>query len=75
MITVADFAYEEQGIAIYCDGFAFHGTADKLAGDAMKRNSIQARGWRVLTFWGRTIMAHPKRCVEQIERLRKMTGT
>lgn len=74
LITIADFAYEDQRIAIYCDGYAFHGTADKLAGDAMKRNSIQEQGWRVLTFWGRTIMAHTGRCVEQIARLMRVEG-
>ena len=41
LITIADFAYEDQKIAIHCDGYALHGTADKLAGDAM--NGIQSR--------------------------------
>lgn len=68
LITVADFAYETEKIAIYCDGFAFHGTAEKLAADANKRNYLQGLGWMVLTFWGQTILRNPERCEEQIWR-------
>jgi very-short-patch-repair endonuclease len=68
LITVADFAYESEKIAIYCDGFAFHGTAEKLAADANKRNHLQSQGWVVLTFWGQTILRNPERCEEQIWR-------
>jgi len=64
LITVADFAYEEQRLAIYCDGFAYHGHQDKLIGDARKRNLLQASGWHVLTFWGRTILQHPDQCAD-----------
>ena len=66
LLTVADFAYEEEKIAIYCDGFAFHGSKEKLASDADKRNKLQAKGWSVLTFWGHTILKYPERCEEQI---------
>ncbi|MBI4663076.1 MAG: DUF559 domain-containing protein [Verrucomicrobia bacterium] len=69
LITVADFAYEDRKIAIYCDGFAYHGNAEKLAGDAMKRNHLQSLGWTVLTFWGITILRYPERCVAQIVRV------
>jgi ATP-dependent helicase YprA (DUF1998 family) len=66
VLTVADFAYEQEKIAIYCDGFAYHGNKDKLASDAAKRNEVQAAGWMVLTFWGKTILQFPERCEEQI---------
>lgn len=66
LVTVADFVYEDRTIAIYCDGFAYHGTPEKLAGDAMKRNYLQSLGWTVLTFWGTTILKNPDRCVAQI---------
>jgi very-short-patch-repair endonuclease len=68
LVTVADFAYVAERIAIYCDGFAFHGTADKLAADAQKRNFLQGQGWTVLTFWGQTILRRPDQCEEQIWR-------
>ncbi|HWR96936.1 MAG TPA: helicase-related protein [Candidatus Methanoperedens sp.] len=66
LLTVADFAYEQEKIAIYCDGFAFHSSKEKLASDADKRNKLQAKGWSVLTFWGHTILKYPERCEEQI---------
>jgi hypothetical protein len=66
LITIADFAYEAERLAIYCDGFAYHGDQDKLISDAEKRNKLQAAGWRVLTFWGRTILQHPDRCAAQV---------
>ena len=66
LVTVADFAYEKEKIAIYCDGFAYHGDKETLAKDAQKRNFVQSQGWSVLTFWGKTILTHPERCEEQI---------
>lgn len=71
LLTIADFAYEEEKIAIYCDGYAFHGNKDTLALDAQKRNAVQAQGWSVLTFWGKTILKYPERCEEQIWRVYK----
>ncbi len=67
LITIADFAYETERLAIYCDGFAYHGQPEKLISDAEKRNKLQAFGWHVLTFWGRTILQHPDQCAEQIQ--------
>ncbi len=69
LITVADFAYEDEKIAIYCDGFAYHGNKETLSTDAQKRNELQAQGWAVLTFWGKTILKYPERCEEQIWRV------
>ena len=66
LLTIPDFAYPHQRIAIYCDGFAFHGNAETLAEDARKRNQLQAMGWVVLTFWGRQILRDPNRCVASI---------
>ena len=76
LITVPDFAWENVKLAVYCDGFAFHGNRDTLELDARKRNFLQERGWAVLTYWGRTILRDPDACAEQIveiyrERLRK----
>jgi very-short-patch-repair endonuclease len=69
LVTIADFVYEKEKIAIYCDGFAYHGSKEKLASDAQKRNLLQADGWAVLTFWGQTILKYPERCEEQIWRV------
>lgn len=66
LLTVPDFAYPDRQVAIFCDGFAFHGNAVTLSEDARKRNRLQALGWLVLTFWGRQILGNPVRCVEEI---------
>jgi G:T-mismatch repair DNA endonuclease (very short patch repair protein) len=66
LLTVPDFAYPERKIAIYCDGFAYHGNVDTLSQDARKRNALQAKGWSVLVFWGRQILRNPAGCEAQI---------
>jgi len=69
LITVPDFAWEDVRLAVYCDGFAVHGNVDTLALDAAKRNWLQAHGWAVLTYWGRTILRNPDACADQIAAL------
>jgi very-short-patch-repair endonuclease len=69
LITVPDFAWEDMKLAVYCDGFAVHGNVDTLALDATKRNWLQAHGWAVLTYWGRTILRNPTACAAQIASL------
>ncbi len=66
LLSIPDFAYPDRRVAIFCDGFAFHGNAETLSEDARKRNRLQAIGWLVLTFWGRQILRDPARCVEEI---------
>jgi very-short-patch-repair endonuclease len=34
--------------------------------DAGKRNLLQARGWVVLTYWGRTILRDADGCAAQV---------
>jgi hypothetical protein len=66
LVTVPDFAWENAKVAVYCDGYAFHGDRETLELDARKRNFLQSRGWVVLTYWGRTILRDPDACAEQI---------
>ncbi len=68
LLTIPDFAYPERKIAIYCDGFAYHGNKETLENDARKRNTLQSEGWAVLTFWGRQILRNPSACEMQIWR-------
>lgn len=42
LITVPDFVWKAQKIAVYCDGFAYHGNPDTLELDAKKRNWLQS---------------------------------
>jgi len=69
LITVPDFAYNDRKIAIYCDGYQYHASAETLELDARKRNYLQEKGWAVLTFWGRTILRNPEACASQVVRV------
>ena len=66
LVTVPDFAWPGVKLAVFCDGFAFHGDRDTLELDARKRNSLQKDGWAVLTYWGRTILRDPAACAAQV---------
>ena len=66
LVTVPDFAWPTVKLAVFCDGFAFHGNRDTLELDARKRNFLQRQGWAVLTYWGRTILRTPDACAAQI---------
>jgi ATP-dependent helicase YprA (DUF1998 family)/RNA polymerase subunit RPABC4/transcription elongation factor Spt4 len=66
IITVPDFCWPDVKLAVYCDGFAVHGNVETLEMDARKRNFLQARGWAVLTYWGRTILRNPDACAKQV---------
>lgn len=67
LLSIPDFAFPDRKVAVFCDGFAFHGNSATLSEDARKRNRLQAMGWLVLTFWGRQILQDPLKCVEQID--------
>ncbi len=78
LFTVPDFAYPEEQIAIFCDGFAYHGNPNTLELDSRKRNWLQGEGWIVLTYWGRAIRRNPDLCAREITALvhaRRRTNT
>jgi len=66
LFTVPDFAFPTVKIAIFCDGYAYHGNKDTLALDAKKRNWMQSQGWIVLTYWGRAITRDADACALEI---------
>ncbi len=69
LLTVPDFAWPALKVAVFCDGYAYHGDPRTLELDAKKRNLMQAQGWVVLTFWGRTILKAPDDCAETVLRV------
>ena len=69
LLTVPDFAWPDLKVAVFCDGYAYHGDPRTLELDAKKRNLMQAQGWIVLTFWGRTIQRRPVECAETVLRV------
>ncbi len=66
IVTVADFAYPDKKIAIYCDSLEHHMNRKSLSKDAEKRNWLQSLGWKVLVFWGHVIQEDPKKCAMEI---------
>jgi hypothetical protein len=66
VVTIPDFAYPDARIAVFCDGFAYHGNQDTLELDARKRNWLQRNGWLVLTYWGRSIHRSAEDCAREI---------
>lgn len=69
LITVPDFAWPDVRVAVYCDGYQWHGTREALEKDARKRNWLQAQGWTVLVYWGRSILKNPSACAAEIRRV------
>ncbi|MER3405155.1 MAG: hypothetical protein C4289_08335, partial [Chloroflexota bacterium] len=69
LITVPDFAWPDLKVAVFCDGYAYHGDPETLELDAKKRNVLQARGWSVLTFWGRTILKDVESCAQAVRQV------
>jgi G:T-mismatch repair DNA endonuclease (very short patch repair protein) len=67
LLTVPDFAWPELKVAVYCDGYAYHGEPETLELDARKRNRLQLMGWLVLTFWGRTIYKNADGCAREVQ--------
>ncbi len=61
--------YPEERIAIFCEGFAYHGNPNTLELDSKKRNWLRGEGWIVLTYWGRAIRRNPELCAKEIAAL------
>lgn len=66
VVTVPDFAWPDVRLAVYCDGYQYHGAREALELDAAKRNYLQREGWTVLQYWGRMILNRADRCAEEI---------
>jgi very-short-patch-repair endonuclease len=63
---VPDFTWPDAKVAVFCDGYAYHGDPATLELDARMRIWLQSRGWLVLVFWGRTILKDPVKCAAEI---------
>jgi hypothetical protein len=78
LVTVPDFAWPDVQLAVYCDGYQYHGEREALELDAAKRNYLQREGWTVLQYWGRMILKSPSQCaleIAQTFRSRKSGGS
>ena len=68
-VTIPDFAFPKAKIAIYCDGFKWHGgNRKKFASDRLQSRELQLRGWIVLRFAGSEIKYKSEMVVKTIQR-------
>ncbi|MFJ9327352.1 DEAD/DEAH box helicase [Streptomyces sp. NPDC101230] len=65
-VTIADFAWPDQKVAVFCDGWKHHHTAERQASDKAKRDAMRAQGWTVLSFWGGQIVRDAEQCAENV---------
>lgn len=66
LVTVPDFVWPGVRLAVYCDGYQYHGERETLELDAAKRNFLQREGWTVLQYWGRMILTNPAQCAQEV---------
>jgi ATP-dependent helicase YprA (DUF1998 family) len=67
-VTIIDFAWPDQKVAVFCDGWQNHHTPERQASDKLKRDALTADGWTVLSFWGGQIVRDAAACARQVTR-------
>ena len=67
-VTIADFAFPDMRIAIYCDGYKYHWSRNRFKKDRQQARELQLRGWIVLRFAGGEIFRDGDMVVETIQR-------
>jgi len=65
-VTIADFAWPEQKVAVFCDGWEHHSAPERQAADRTKREMMAKDGWTVLSYWGGQIVRDAEGCARQI---------
>jgi hypothetical protein len=61
-VTIIDFAWPDQKVAVFCDGWENHNTPERRASDQAKRDALRAAGWTVLAYWGGQIVRDAQAC-------------
>ncbi len=59
VIGRVDFAWEEHGLVVETDGFAFHADRARYAADRKRGNALQLAGWRVLRYTWEDVQHQP----------------
>lgn len=65
-ITEADFFFEEQMVAVFCDSVAFHSSPEAIAKDKTIDDSLNAIGIRSIRISGPDIVQSPISCARRI---------
>ena len=69
-LTIPDFAFPKDKIAIFCDGFKYHNDSDSFQKDRQQSRDLQLQGWCVLRFSGSEILNDTDAVVATIQRKR-----
>ena len=67
-LTIPDFAFPKDKIAIYCDGYEFHYKREPFQKDRQQSRDLQLQGWSVLRFTGSEILNDTESVVATIQR-------
>ncbi len=68
-VTIADFAFPDMQIAVYCDGFGpREGDRNAFRRDRLQSRELQLKGWIVLRFAGSEIYSDCDMVVDTIQR-------
>ena len=66
-LTIPDFAFPKDKIAIYCDGYEFHADRGSFQKDRQQSRDLQLQGWSVLRFTGSEILNDTDSVVSTIQ--------
>lgn len=66
VITEADFFFEDEKIAVFCDSVAFHSSGDAMAKDSAINQKLVELGIRYIRISGIDIMSSPIECARKI---------
>ncbi|WP_352338610.1 hypothetical protein [Psychrobacter sp. 16-MNA-CIBAN-0192] len=66
MISEADFYFEEQRVAIFCDSVAHHSSSEAIAKDNVIDQKLEEIGIRSIRISGSDIVASPLECARRI---------
>ena len=65
-ITEADFYFEDQNVAVFCDSVAYHSSPEAIAKDRAIDEKLEGIGIRSIRILGPDIMASPLECAKKI---------
>jgi very-short-patch-repair endonuclease len=66
MITEADFYFDEQRVAIFCDSIAHHSSDEAISKDKAIDEKLKKIGIRSIRISGPEIVASPLKCAKRI---------
>lgn len=65
-ITEADFYFEDQKVAVFCDSVAYHSSPEAISKDSAIDEKLEGIGIRSIRISGPDIMASPLECAKKI---------